>query len=305
MANDPYWPSVVAALHLTEETAVDYAGNRVTASYNAARVEDATALGGYAWAFDGYQDMVSLTNDSKEYYIFEPVDASGLRSFCVEARIFLTNTDSGKTIARRGASSTDGWSFTVNGGIGQLIFTMLNTSGGTFVQVAATDIISLNTWHHVEACIEASGSGQIARLFVDGVCVATEFGTNGTYYQSAAATVPLRIGCGLTAASSFAGRIQEFLLTLAARDTSDFTPRTDLFGTEPAYFTGTVKDASDQPIVATIRAHRRSDGASYGETESSWTDGSFSAPAMDDSPHYIVAHILDENSLIFDNVTLA
>lgn len=306
MANDPLWPSVVVAAHMTEETLVDDCGNTIAKYDGVARVEDATAIGGYAMSYDGWYDSILVTDPLKNPNTFEPVlGAYETRPFCVEARIFLTDSSSNRTIASRGTATTNGWALITYGS--GLMFTLFNPTGGTaYIQAYAAGALTLNTWHHVAACIEAGFSGTVTRLFVDGVVVATVFGTEGEYAQPATNTAPLRIGSSGAAGTSFMGRIQEFRLTLAARYLADFTPRTDLFGTVPAYFTGTVKDASDQPIVATIRAHRRSDGASYGAADSSWVDGSFSVPAMDDSPHYIVALLGDdENALIFDNVVIA
>ena len=305
MASDPFWPSVTAAAHLTEETLVDYAGNTISPYDGVVRVEDASAIGGYAMSYDGWYDSI-LINPEKDPNAFEPVVGSyGVRNFCVEARIFLTDGSSNRTIASRGTSTTTGWALFTYGGTG-LMFSLYNPTGGTtFIQAYAAEALTLNAWHHVAACIETGDSGTVTRLFVDGVMVATEFGTSGEYAQPATNTAPLRIGSSGPAGTSFIGKIQEFRLTLDARYTADFAPPSALFGTEPVYFTGTVKDASGQPLVVTVRAHRRSDGASCGATDSNWMDGSFSAPAMDASPHYIVALINDENALIFDNVTAA
>lgn len=305
MASDIFWPSVAAATHLTDEPLSELCGNYISAYGGATRVEDTTAIGGYAMSYDGGYDSVNITDPYQDPYTFEPViGAYETRGFCVEARIFLTDSSSNRTIASRGTATTNGWSFTTYGS--GLMFTLFNPTGGTaFIQALAINSITLNTWHHVAASIESKGSGTVTRLFVDGVVVATAFGTDGEYAQPAANTAPLRIGSSGNAGSSFIGKIQMFRLTLATRYYYDFTPPTELFASEPAYFTGTIKDAGGQPIVATIRAHRRSDGASYGEAESSWIDGTFSVAAMDASEHYIVAHIPDENALIFDRVTLA
>lgn len=304
--SDPYWPSVTAAAHLTEETLVDYAGNTILIYDGTARVEDASAFGGYAMSFDGWYDSVSITDPAKDPFAFEPYrDMEGVQNFCVEARIFLADSSSNRTIAARGSSTTNGWSLSTYGT--GLYFSLFNTTGGTFMQVLAVEegTIPLNTWCHVAACIEASESGSVARVFVDGVLKAIATDQNDSYLQSATFTTPLRVGSAGPAGTSFSGKIQEFRLTLAARYTADFTPPSALFDTEPAYFTGSVKDAVGQPLVATVRAHRKSDGVSYGEETSNWMDGSFSVPAMDSSPHYIVAHPTDENALIFDNVTIA
>lgn len=305
MANDAFWPSVVVAARLTEETLTEYTGKTIGVYDGTVRVEDATALGGYAMSYDGWYDSIRVTDPLKDPYIFEPVVGEyDVRNFCVESRVFLTDSSTNRTIASRGTATTNGWSF-ITYGTG-LMFTLFNPTGGTaFIQALAIDSLTLNAWHHVAACIENEGSGVVTRLFVDGGVVATVFGYEGEYAQPATNTAPLRIGSSGSAGTSFIGKIQMFRLTKAARYVADFTPPTELFPIAPAYFTGTVKDAEGQPVVATVRAHRRSDGVSYGEATSNWTDGSFSVPAIDSSPHYIVAHPTDENALIFDNVTIA
>lgn len=305
MDNDALWPSVVVAAHLTEETLTERTNKTIEVYDGTVRVEDATAIGGYAMSYDGWYGSILVTDPLKNTYTFEPVIGEyETRGFCVEARIFLTDSSSNRTIASRGTATTNGWSFTTYGS--GLMFTLFNPTGGTaFIQAIAINSITLNTWHHVAASIENDGSGTVTRLFVDGVEVATAFGTDGEYAQPAANTAPLRIGSSGNAGSSFIGKIQMFRLTLATRYYYDFTPPTELFASEPAYFTGTVMDADNQPAVRMVRAHRKSDGASYGEAVSSWIDGSFSAPAMDSSPHYIIAWGGVENALIFDDVTLA
>lgn len=305
MDNDALWPSVVVAAHLTEETLTERTNKTIEVYDGTVRVEDATAIGGYAMSYDGWYGSILVTDPLKNTYTFEPVIGEyETRGFCVEARIFLTDSSSNRTIASRGTATTNGWSFTTYGS--GLMFTLFNPTGGTaFIQAIAINSITLNTWHHVAASIENDGSGTVTRLFVDGVEVATAFGTDGEYAQPAANTAPLRIGSSGNAGSSFIGKIQMFRLTLATRYYYDFTPPTELFASEPAYFTGTVLDADNQPAVRVVRAHRKSDGASYGGALSSWIDGSFSAPAMDSSPHYIIAWGGVENALIFDDVTLA
>lgn len=302
MASDIFWPSVAAATHLTEETLTELCGNNISTYDGAKRVEDPTAIGGYAMSYDGWYDSVNITDPNQDPYAFEPVTINGLRNFCVEARIFLTDTSSNRTIAARGTATTNGWLFTTYSD--GLIFNLSNNAGGSYLQAVAIGVLTTNVWHHVAACISVD-LGTVVTVYVDGVAVAISNEVNGTYLQSAAANYPLRVGSAGAAGTSFLGKIQEFRLTLAARYTANFTPLTELFASEPAYFTGTVLDADNQPAVRIVRAHRQSDGASYGEVESSGIDGSFSAPAMDSSPHYIIARGGGENALIFDDVTLA
>lgn len=296
MANDPYWNSVVLAMHMDDTGLTDLKGHTITLVGTAARSAAQSKFGGYSALFNaatpnqgnrlsvtGTLTDFSFSGDfTVEFYMYPTAFGASWGSYVVDTRNTSNANGTGWFILYGYAPSGN----------------KLSVYDGT-TPIATTFVPPLNAWSHV-AVVRASG---VISVYANGALVNTPV--------SNSATIPCSqflIGCAGNAASTtgIAGYIDDLRITKGvARYTANFTPPTEAFTNTPPQLLGTVRDMNSNLVARTVRSHRRSDGMLGGTTVSSGVDGTFSVNAYDGSAHYVVClddGTPDENALIFDNL---
>lgn len=284
MANDPYWNSVVLAMHMDDAGLTDLKGHAVTLAGNTARSAIQSKFGGYSAEFDGEGDLASVASSSDF--------AFGTGDFTIEFFVRQAVAGTAFLLDCRPNSSSNG-----------AYITLYVDASGVYLYVSSAvritgPAVSAGAWHHI-ALSRSSGS---TRLFVDGTQAGATYADATSYISS-----PVNIGASGNLASVLNGYIDDLRITKGvARYTANFTPPTEAFPDTTPQLIGTVKDSSNAFAARTVRAYRRSDGALAGSTTSNGTTGAFSVSALDATAHYAVClddGAPDENALIFDNIT--
>jgi hypothetical protein len=156
--------------------------------------------------FDGANDRLTIADNAN----LRP----GTSNFTIEAWIYRAASGAAHTIFAKGASTPTGFAFLVTS-TNVLRFT--NTSSN----IDSTGTISANTWTHVAAVREGTGSNQF-KLYINGVNDGT--GTVSTDYNQ---TTEARIGENRGATDDFNGYISNLRLVIGtAVYTAAFTPPT-------------------------------------------------------------------------------
>lgn len=297
MEKDPYWNSVVLAMHMDDVGLTDVKGHTITLVGTAARSAAQSKFGGYSALFNaatpnqgnrlsvtGTLTDFSFSGDfTVEFYMYPTAFGASWGSYVVDTRNTSNANGTGWSIVYGYASSGN----------------KLSVIDGT-TSIATTFVPPLNAWSHV-AVVRASG---VISVYANGALVNTPV--------SNSATIPCSqflIGSAGNAASTtgIAGYIDDLRITKGvARYTANFTPPTEAFPNTPPQLLGTVRDMNSNLVARTVRSHRRSDGMLGGTTVSSGVDGTFSVNAYDGSAHYVVClddGTPDENALILDNIT--
>lgn len=294
MANDPYWNSVVLAMHMDDTSLTDLKGNTVTINGNAARSATQSVFGGYSAHFDGTGDFLGIPYSS----------ALNLRGsdFTVEVLAMCEKTTGSAIIfdfrgtgewsaswciyidcSARSAHIYDGTTNTV----------VLSTAGGS--------VPGASEWFKM--VIGRSGTTTTLRVVrTDG----TNYSVSATYNPPVTHSSGVRIGISQSSSDALIGYIDDLLITKAvSRYSGDVPWPTEAFPNTPPQLSGTVKDASGAFVARTVRSYRRSTGALIDSDTSSASDGSFTLDAYDASAHYIVCldDNFDENAIILDNIT--
>lgn len=282
MANDPYWNSVVLAMHMDDTGLTDLKGHAVTLTGNVARSSTQSKFGGYSAAFDGSGALASVASSSDF--------AFGTGDFTIEFFVRQAVAGSPFLIDCRPNSSSNG-----------AYITMYVDPSWIYLYVSAAvrikgPVFSVGAWHHI-ALSRSSGS---TRLFVDGTQAGATY-ADATSYISC----PVNIGAAGNLVWVLNGHIDDLRITKGvARYTSDFSVPTEAFPNRPMQLSGTVKDSSGNFAARTVRAYKRSTGALSDSDTSSASDGTFALDAADDTAHYVICFDddLNENALIFDNL---
>lgn len=296
MANDPYWNSVVLAMHMDDTGLTDLKGHTITLVGTAARSAAQSKFGGYSALFNaatpnqgnrlsvtGTLTDFSFSGDfTVEFYMYPTAFGASWGSYVVDTRNTSNANGTGWCICYGYASS------------GNKLTVVVGTTS-----IDTTFVPPLNAWSHV-AVVRASG---VISVYANGALVNTPV--------SNSATIPCSqflIGCAGNAANTtgIAGYIDDLRITKGvARYTANFAVPTEAFPNTPPKLIGTVKDSSGAFVARTVRSYRRSTGALIDSDTSSASDGSFTLDAYDASAHYVVCldDDLDENALILDNIT--
>lgn len=282
MANDPYWNSVVLAMHMDDTGLTDLKGHAVTLTGNVARSSTQSKFGGYSAAFDGSGDLASVASSSDF--------AFGTGDFTIEFFVRQAVAGGAHLIDCRPNSSSNG----------AYILVYVDASG-IYLYVSSAvritgPVVSAGAWHHI-ALSRSSGS---TRLFVDGTQAGATY-ADATSYISC----PVNIGASGNLVWAFNGYIDDLRITKGvARYTANFSVPTEAFPNRPMQLSGTVKDSSGNFAARTVRAYKRSTGALSDSDTSSASDGAFTLDAADDTAHYVICldDDLNENALIFDNL---
>lgn len=199
---DPYWNSVVLAMHMDDAGLTDLKGHAVTLTGNVARSSTQSKFGGYSAAFDGAGDVATVASSSDF--------AFGTGDFTIE---FFVR----QAVAREAVlldCRPDSWSN------GAYILLYVDASGVYLYVNSANRItgpaVSAGAWHHI-ALSRSSGS---TRLFVDGTQAGATY-ADATFYLSC----PVNIGASGDLVWVLNGHIDDLRITKGvARYTANFTP---------------------------------------------------------------------------------
>ena len=142
----------------------------------------------------------------------------GSGNWTMECWIYSTDPGGVKTITAKGFPTSGGFLWWVQSG--DLRIRLYDTSGGQ-VNIAATAVISANTWYHV-AVVRSSNT---VTMYVNGTSVAS-----GTYTSALTSTSNFEIGAYNAGTGNFQGYIDDLRITKGyARYTTTFTPPTAAF----------------------------------------------------------------------------
>lgn len=282
MAKDPYWNSVVLAMHMDDTGLTDLKGHAVTLTGNVARSSTQSKFGGYSAAFDGSGALASVASSSDF--------AFGTGDFTIEFFVRQAVPGSQVLIDCRPNPSSNG-----------AYILMYVEASGIYLYVNSAvritgPVVSVGAWHHI-ALSRSSGS---TRLFVDGTQAGATY-ADATSYISC----PVNIGASENFVWVLNGHIDDLRVTKGvARYTANFAVPTEAFPNRPMQLSGTVKDSSGNFAARTVRAYKRSTGALSDSDTSSASDGAFTLDAADGTAHYVICFDddLNENALIFDNL---
>lgn len=283
MANDPYWNSVVLAMHMDDTGLTDLKGHAVTLTGNVARSSTQSKFGGYSAAFDGSGDLASVASSSDF--------AFGTGDFTIEFFVRQAVAGSAVLIDCRPNSSSNGAYITM-----YVDASVIYLYESSTVRITGP-VVSAGAWHHI-ALSRSSGS---TRLFVDGTQAGATY-ADATSYISC----PVNIGASGDLVWVLNGYVDDLRITKGvARYTADFSVPTEAFPNRPPQLHGTVKDQYGNFAARTVRAYKRSTGALSDSDTSSASDGAFTLDAADDTVHYVICldDDINENALIFDNLT--
>lgn len=297
MANDPYWNSVVLAMHMDDTGLTDMKGHAVTLGGNAARSATQSKFGGYSAKFDGNNDYLSVAS-SADF-------AFGTGDFTVEGWLYragdtvVGTISAGIILDMRTEEPSAQIELHLNGSTDPSSprSVALYVSGAN--RIISTAQVT-NAFTHF-ALVRASG---VTKLYLDGVSQGSYPDANN--YVASAIVIGGRFAAVSTNYRSLNGYIDDLRITKGvSRYTANFTVPAEAFPNTPPQLSGTVKDSSGTPVSRVVRAYRRSDGVIGGSAVSSASDGAFSVSAYDGSSHYVVCldDDLNENALIFDNLT--
>lgn len=288
MANDPYWNSVVLAMHMDDASLSDMKGHPVTLAGGMTRSATQSKFGGYSAYFDGTDDYLALPEADFTF---------GTGDFTIDFFVYVDGSVNQRFLVDFRPANT-------NGAYPSLSMTTTNVL--TFwhsatVRITGAQVIA-DGWHHVELS-RASG---VTKMFVDGTQDGSSY-TDATSYGCGASRPRIGSGGYYTPERQFKGYIEDLRITKGvARHTANFTVPTEAFPNRMPRLLGTVRDMNSNLVARTVRSYRRSDGMLAGTAVSSGVDGTFSVNAYDGSAHYVVClddGTPDENALILDNIT--
>jgi hypothetical protein len=156
--------------------------------------------------FDGTNDRLTIADNAA----LRP----GTSAFTIEAWVYRATAGAAHTIFAKGASTPTGFAFLITSS-DTLRFTDTSTD------ITSTGTVAANTWVHVAAVREGTGSNQL-KLYINGVQDGT--GTSSTNFTQ---TEEARIGENRGATDDFNGYISNFRYVIGtALYTAGFTPST-------------------------------------------------------------------------------
>lgn len=289
MANDPYWNSVVLAMHMDDTGLTDLKGHAVTLTGNVARSSTQSKFGGYSAYFDGAGDFLYPVNSGPDF-------AFGTGDFTVEMWVYLPSLGVTRTLYDGRPTSTNGlYVCTYVSATNTIVFFVSSVD-----RITGTTALAAMTWYHVALC----RSGTSTKLFLNGVQEGATY-SDGNNYLGAANRPFIGIDAINSSGSAMLGYIDDLRVTKGvARYTANFAVPTEAFPNRPMQLSGTVKDSSGNFAARTVRAYKRSTGALSDSDTSSASDGAFTLDAADGTAHYVICFDddLNENALIFDNL---
>jgi hypothetical protein len=300
MACDPYWNSVVLALHMdganNSTTFTDEKGNTVTPYGNAQISTAASKFGGASAYFDGSGDYLSVSSSSSINL------SSG--DFTIECWIYLASAPNGQTMLNKdgvSGSSYPSYGATINSS-SRLTFTIGSGDGTSSLQafVGAVTTVAATTWYHVAI----TKSGTTIRGFLNGVL---EFsGTQTATITDGGKALIIGYDVGQPASAYFNGYIDDLRITKGvARYTGNFTPAIAAFDAHQCAISGTVKDASNNFASRLVRVYHRNTGDLIGHALSNPTTGEYSIETTYTDEHFALVHDTNNVDLDWGSVALA
>lgn len=217
-------------------TFLDGSSNNFTVTRNGNTTQGTFSPYGANWSnyFDGANDRLTIADNA----VLRP----GTANFTIEAWIFRTAAGAAHTVYAKGGAAT--------GFVFQVTSTDVLRFTNTTSNIDSTGTIAANTWVHVAAVREGTGSNQF-KLYINGVNDGT--GTVSTNFNQ---TEEARIGEDRSATGDFAGYISNLRFTTAALYTAGFTP-----STTPLTTTSQGASASDVELL-TCQSNRIIDNSS-------------------------------------------
>ncbi len=300
MACDPYWNSVVLAMHMDDVGLTDLKGHVVTLVGNVVRSSTQSKFGGYSAKFDGAGDYLSLSYSSD----FDIGNVFTIEGWANATAFPSTDGTSARLVSR--------WDFlnskrayyvqiTRASGVIKLDASVSPDGSSLNAVVVSAPITGVSTGQWFHFAVVHTGASLLA--FINGTLGGTVSTTINPFNTDSTLLVGSMQG---DTANYFNGYIDDIRITKGfARYTENFTVPTEAFPNTASQLTGTVLNSASAPVARVVRSHRRSDGVIGGTITSSAVDGSFSVSAYDGSPHYVVCldDDLNENALILDNIT--
>jgi hypothetical protein len=214
---DPNFKQTVLLLHgdgtngAQNNTFLDGSTNNFTITRNGNTTQGTfspfSGADGY-WSnfFDGTNDRLTIADNAA----LRP----GTSNFTIEAWVYRAAAGAAHTIFAKGASTPTGFAFLITSS-DTLRFTDTSTD------ITSTGTVAANTWVHVAAVREGTGSNQL-KLYINGVQDGT--GTSSTDFNQ---TEEARIGENRGATDDFNGYISNFRYVIGtALYTAGFTPST-------------------------------------------------------------------------------
>lgn len=206
---DPYWNSVVLAMHMDDAGLTDLKGHAVTLAGNTARSSTQSKFGGYSAYFDGAGDFLYPVNSGPDF-------AFGTGDFTVEMWVYLPSLGVNRSLYDGRPTSTNGpyvWTYvSATNTIGFLVSSVARITG--------TTALAAMTWYHVALC----RSGTSTKLFLNGVQEGATY-SDGNNYLGAANRPFIGIDSYNSSASAMLGYIDDLRVTKGvARYTANFTP---------------------------------------------------------------------------------
>jgi hypothetical protein len=214
-ATDPFFNQTTLLLHgdgtngAQNNTFLDSSTNNFTITRNGNTTQGTfspfSGPNGY-WSnfFDGTNDRLTIADNAA----LRP----GTSAFTIEAWVYRAAAGAAHTIFAKGASTPTGFAFLITSS-NTLRFTDTSTD------ITSTGTVAANTWVHVAAVREGTGSNQL-KLYINGVQDGT--GTSSTNFTQ---TEEARIGENRGATDDFNGYISNFRYVIGtALYTSGFTP---------------------------------------------------------------------------------
>lgn len=205
---DPYWNSVVLAMHMDDAGLSDLKGHAVTLSGNAARSSAQSKFGGYSAAFEGSGGLVAIASSSD--FAFNTGD------FTIEFWYWQSVAGTAHLVDCRPTESNNG----------AYVCLYVSSSAKISLWVNSADritggAVTTGTWNHVALC----RSGGSTRLFVNGAQAGSTYADTTSYISS-----PVNIGASGNFATVLKGYIDDLRITKGvARYTANFTPPSSAF----------------------------------------------------------------------------
>jgi len=226
LSGDPFWAQTTLLLHMdganastTFTDSSPYKNGNMTAASGAKLSTAQSKFGGASALFNGTSDYITVPSGTSASGAF------GTGDFTIECQVRFSTVPTANyggianTHTSPTAAPSTAWFFAYRVGYGLYLgqHSVANAIYGAWTPVAGT-------WYHVAVC----RSRGTVRLFVDGTMLSTTNVGSGLGSINFSLSGPLAIGMNATP-YYFAGNIDEFRLTRAARYAGSFTPPTAAF----------------------------------------------------------------------------